>query len=166
MADTQQLPKFSVFLAWHQLTRTHGPIIQKKIKQRARILLETELYRAAHEVKEWKFLNGEVDCSLEELDDTIVDAGVTSNASWSLRGYSATDAVVAAISADTGKVMNVVHMSSSCMECKRMQKKKAEEDLSQQEYLAWFNRHEPNYYVNHEGSPAVSRNVSYQKLGS
>ena len=47
-----------------------------------------------------------------------------------------------------------------------MQKKKAEEDLSQQEYLAWFNRHEPNCYVNHEGSPAVSCNVSYQKLGS
>ena len=62
--------------------------------------------------------------------------------------------------------MNVVHMSSSCMECKRMQKKKEKEDLSQQEYLAWFNRHEPNCYVNHEGSPAVSCNVSYQKLGS
>lgn len=47
-----------------------------------------------------------------------------------------------------------------------MQKKKEKEDLSQQEYLAWFNRHEPNCYVNHEGSPAVSCNVSYQKLGS
>lgn len=58
----------------------------KKIEERARILLETELNRAAREVTEWKFLNGEVDCSLEELDDTIVDAGVTFNASWSSRG--------------------------------------------------------------------------------
>ena len=62
-----------------------------------------------------------MDCSLEELDDTIVDAGVMFSASWSSRGWSATDAVVAAISADTGKVVNVVHMSSSCTECKRMQ---------------------------------------------
>ena len=138
----------------------------KKIEERARILLETELNRAAREVKEWKFSNGELDCSLEELDDTVVDAGVTIDASWSSRGWSATDAVVAAISADTGKVVDVVHMSSSCTECKRMQKKKAEENLSQQEYLAWFNRHEPNCYVNHEGSPAVSCNISYHKLGS
>ena len=58
----------------------------KKIKERARILLETERNRAAREVKEWKFFNGEVDCSLEELDDTIVDVGVTFNASWSSRG--------------------------------------------------------------------------------
>ena len=59
-----------------------------------------------------------VKCSCEELDNSIVDAGVTIDASWCSCGWSATDAVIAAISVDTGKV------SSSCTKCKKMQKKR------------------------------------------
>jgi len=53
----------------------------------------------------------------------VVDAGVTIDASWSSRGWSATDAVIAAISVDTGKVVDVVHMCSFCSECRKMAKK-------------------------------------------
>ena len=51
----------------------------KKIEQETKLLLEDNLNRAAHDVKEFKFSNGDigVDCSFEELEDTIIDIGVT-----------------------------------------------------------------------------------------
>ncbi|CAH3020824.1 unnamed protein product, partial [Porites evermanni] len=52
---------------------------------------------------EWKFSHGELNCSLEDVEESVVDIGVTIDASWSARGWSASDAVVAAISVDTGK---------------------------------------------------------------
>ena len=46
----------------------------KKIEQETKLLLEDNLNRAAHDVKEFKFSNGDigVDCSFEELEDTII----------------------------------------------------------------------------------------------
>ncbi|CAH3163536.1 unnamed protein product [Porites lobata] len=52
---------------------------------------------------EWKFSNRELNCSLEDFEGSVVDIGVTIDALWSARGWSASDAVVAAISVDTGK---------------------------------------------------------------
>ena len=66
-------------------------------------MLEKELNRASRCVKEWKFSNGELNCSLEDFEGSVVDIGVTIDALWSARGWSASDAVVAAISVDTGK---------------------------------------------------------------
>ena len=71
-----------------------------------------------------------MECWREELDNIIVDAGVTIDASWCSRGWSATDAVIAAISVDTRKVVDVVHMSSSCSECKKMQKKRENKEMT------------------------------------
>ncbi|KAL9977233.1 hypothetical protein ACROYT_G014615 [Oculina patagonica] len=59
---------------------------------------------------------------------------------------------IAAISVDTGEVVDVVHLSSSCAKCKKMEKKKAEGRISRLEFLTWFNSHEPDCYVNHDGS--------------
>ena len=75
----------------------------KKIEGEAKLLLEKELNCASHCVKEWKFSNGELNCSLEDFEGSVVDIGVTIDDSWSARGWSASDAVVAAISVDTGK---------------------------------------------------------------
>ena len=120
------------------------------MKKREKVLLKDELICASREVKEHKFSLGEVKCSCDELDNSIVDAGVTIDASWCSRGWSATDAVIAAISVDTGKV------SSSCTECKKMQKKRDNKEMTRLEYLTWFTKHEPDCYINHEGSSAVS----------
>ena len=148
--------KFLSFLGLAPISKSWWAAQTKTIERDARALLEEELNRAARGVKEWKFSLGEVHCSLEELDDAVVDAGVTIDASWCSRGWTATDAVIAAISVDTGKVVDVVHMSSSCRECKKMEKKRSDGDVSWLEYLAWFNEHEPNCFVNHEGSSVVS----------
>ena len=111
------------------------------------------------EVKERKFALDLLDCTREQLGEVVVDCGVTIDASWCSRGWSATDAVIAAISVDTGKVVDVVHMSSSCPECNKMEQRKKEGEVSRLEYLSWFTKHEPNCYLNNEGSSAVSKFV-------
>ena len=52
---------------------------------------------------QFKFSNGEidVDCSFKELEETVVKVGDMIDPSWYSRGWSATDAVVAAISVDS-----------------------------------------------------------------
>lgn len=69
----------SVFLDWHPLARAVG--LLKPKQGGAQIFLEEELNCGAHNVKERKFSLGAVNCSLEELDNAVVDAGVTIDAS-------------------------------------------------------------------------------------
>ena len=147
---------FLSFLGLAPISKICWAAQTKTIKGEVRVILEEELNRAARGVKEWTFSLGELNCSLENLDETVVDTGVTIDASWCSRDWTATDVVIAAISVDTGKVVDAVHMSSSCTECKKMEKKRSDGDLSRLEYLAWFHSHEPNCFVNHEGSSAVS----------
>ena len=128
----------------------------QKIEEEAKDLLEMELNNAAKGVKELKLSMGELTCTPQELQDHVVDAGITIDGSWSSRGWSATDAVVAAISVDTGKVLNVIHMNSLCPECKKMDQKRSEGQVNRLEYLTWFTNHESKCYLNHEGSSAVS----------
>lgn len=110
----------------------------------------------AHGVKEWKFSLRELNCSFQDLDNVAVDVGVTIDTSWCSRAWTATNPVTAAISVDTEKVIDVVHTSSSCNEGKKMEKKRSDGDLSRLEHLAWLNNHEPNCFMNHKGSSAVS----------
>ena len=148
--------KMLSFLGLKPINKQHWTENTKKIEEEAEKALQKELDRAAFGVKEWKFANGELECTREELPDVVVDAGVTIDASWSSRGWSATDAVIAAISADTGKVVDVVHMCSFCSECRKMAKKREDGEVSRLEYLTWFTSHEKKCYLNHEGSSAVS----------
>ena len=162
--DQEKLPNCghaaaSKFLSFIGLAPIKEKLLGKTIEGEVRVLLEEELSEAAREVKECKFSLGELNCSREELDNAVVDAGVTIDASWCSRGWTATDAVVAAISVDTGKVVDVVHMSSSCSECTKMEKRRTEGGLSRLEYLAWLNSHDSNCFLNHESSSAVSQNI-------
>ena len=81
-------------------TRTTG-VNTKVVEAQSKKLLEDELNQAASEVKESQFSLGLLDCTWEQLKDIVVDCGVSINASYSLRGWSAMDAVIAAISVDT-----------------------------------------------------------------
>ena len=95
--------KFFSFLGLAPINKNAWADHTKKIEGEAKLLLEKELNRASRCVKEWKFSNGELNCSLEDFEGSVVDIGVTIDALWSARGWSASDAVVAAISVDTGK---------------------------------------------------------------
>ena len=147
--------KMLSFLSLKPINKQYWTENATKIEEAERAL-QKELDRAAFGVKEWKFANGELECTCEELPIVVVDASVTIDASWSSRGWSATDAVIAAISVDTGKVVDVVHMCSFCCESQKMAKKREDGEVSHLEYLAWFTSHEEKCYLNHEGSSAVS----------
>ena len=100
------------------------------MEQIANDLLEKELKKAAIEVK--IFLQGEnedmtiVDMSEEQLTDVVLDAGVSMDGSWNQRGLSARDGVVAVISIDAGKVLDVAFLSNSCTACEQMKRKQPE----------------------------------------
>ena len=51
---------------------------KKKIEGESKLLLEKELNRASRGVKEWKFSNGELNCSLEDVDSNKKFVPVTS----------------------------------------------------------------------------------------
>ena len=131
----------------------------KALEQIANDLLEKELKKAAIEVK--RFLQGEsedmtiVDMSEEQLTDVVLDAGVSIDGSWNQRGWSARDGVVAVISIDTGKVLDVAFLSNSCTACEQMKRKQQEGTVSRMDYLGWVISHQENCYHNHEGSSQV-----------
>ena len=131
----------------------------KALEQIANDLLEKELKKAAIEVK--IFLQGEnedmtiVDMSEEQLTDVVLDAGVSIDGSWNQQGWSARDGVVAVISIDTGKVLDVAFLSNSCTACEQMKRKQQEGTISRMDYLGWVISHEENCYHNHEGSSQV-----------
>lgn len=59
------------------------------------------------------------DCSDEKLKTKIVHAGASFEGSWSSRGWTARHGIVAAISVKSGKVVDVVYLSSSCNQCEK-----------------------------------------------
>lgn len=136
------------FLGLRPINKAYWTENTKRIEKEAKLILEEELNVAAFEVKEKKFAVGEVASSHEELHEKVIYA------SWSTRGWSASDGVVAAISVDTGKVLDVVHLSSTCAECTKMEEKKAG-SMSRLDWHRWFEKHEPNCFLNHDGSAAV-----------
>ena len=89
----------------------------------------------------------------------VVDVGASFECAWSSRGWSARDGVVTAISEDTGRVLDVVYMTRSCSQCKKMEEKRASGQLSKIEFLEWYIGHEENCYLNHEGSAQVLQSI-------
>ena len=145
----------------HKPWAEHTAILERETVQ----VLEEELTAPAWEAKvtQWNLqLQDLGNCTDEELKKKVVDIGVTLDCSWSSRGWSATDALVAAVSVDTGKVVDVVHLNSSCVDCKKMDQRKQEDNISRKDFLEWFIEHEPGCKLNHEGSSVVSLSYSYE----
>ena len=124
-------------------------------------LLDTQLSSAALEVKRFKIANGSLavggaEKSDQELRELVVEAGASIDGSWSSRGWSARDGVVAAVSVDTGKVLDVVYLTNSCTSCDQKERELKEGTTSRRQYLEWYLAHEENCFMNHEGSAQVS----------
>lgn len=100
--------------------------------------------------------NGEISLEGDEtLEDKVVDVGVSIDDSWSSRGFGARDGVVAAISIDTRKVLDVVYLTNHCTACEQKERPRNEGTISRREYLEWYIRHNDNCFLNHEGSAQV-----------
>ena len=107
-------------------------------------------------MKKFKFLSGALDCREQEVRGAIVDAGVSIDGSWSSRGWCARDGVVAAISIDTGKVLDVIYLTNTCTACTHKENQRNKGDLSRMDFLKWYVDHEPQCFLNHAGSSQVS----------
>jgi hypothetical protein len=100
----------------------------------------------------------------EQLADLVLDAGISIDGSWNKRGWSARDGVVAVISIDTGKVLDVVFLSNSCTTCEQMKRKRKDGAISRIDYLSWVVSHDESCFHNHEGSSQVCLFVPIQFL--
>jgi len=106
----------------------HTSIVEKQAKE----LLERELQKSIWEAKlaARKLLKPLENCSDAELRKKVVNIAVSLDCFWSSRGWSASDGAVAAISLDTGKVVDVVHLSSSCSECPKLVQRHKDEEIN------------------------------------
>lgn len=131
----------------------------KALERIANDLLEKELKNAAIEVK--RFLQGEkkdmnnADMSDKQLANLVLDAGVSIDGSWNQRGWSARDGVVAVVSIDTGKVLDVAFLSNSFTTCEQIKRKQQEGAISRMDYLGWVVHHDENCFHNHKWSSQV-----------
>ena len=131
----------------------HTKLIEEKVKY----LTETDFNQAVSQLKHLKRTTGEVaDCTDQELQETVIDIGASFDCSWSSRGWSARDGLVAVVSEDTGKVLDVVYLTRECQKCKEMEEKRATGELSRIDFLSWYISHEPNCLLKHEGSAQVT----------
>ena len=57
------------------------------------------------------------------------------------------------IAEKTGKIIDIVHKSSTCPSCTKKQNERDEGKISFVSYLEWFIKHEEHCLLNHVGSP-------------
>ena len=89
------------------------------IEAAANMLLEEELQTSAWEAKVTQRdlkQHGLGNFSDQEPKQKVVDVGITLDCSWSSHGWSASNGLVAAVDVDSGKVVDVIHLSRSCTE--------------------------------------------------
>jgi len=72
--------------------------------------------------------------------------------SWNSRGWQAKEGVVAAITQDNGKIVDVIHKVSFCRECRKKQDERDKHDITSIEYMEWYIQHEPDCQLNHTGN--------------
>ena len=133
---------------WHKHTR----VIEEKVKY----LAEIDFRNAVSKLKQLKRATGHVEAGRDkELEEKEVDIGTSFDCSWSSRGLSARDGFVAAVSEDSGKVLDVTYMTRECSRCKGMEEKRARSEISRIDFLSWYISHQPSCLLNHEGSAQV-----------
>lgn len=120
------------------ITKTPWASHTKVLEKAARELLDKKLSNAAKEVRDFKFSSGLITLGNDErLEDKIINVGVSIDGSWSSRGWTARDGVVAAVSIDTGKVLDVVYLYPTL--ARRVSEKK-EGTISTRDYLEWYTK--------------------------
>ena len=136
------------------------------IEEEVKDLAEIDFPNAVSQLKQLKTtMAGHIELATdEEVEDTVVDIGASFDCSWSSRGWSARDGLVAAVSEDTGKVLDVTYMTRECSRCKGMEEKRARGEISRIDFLSWYISHEPSCLLNHEGSAQVKINCAIVKI--
>lgn len=122
-----------------------------KLVTQTSVVAERNMSSAANEVKELKTKHSVVS------SPRLHSCGTSFDCSWNSRGWQARDGIVAAITQDTGKIIDIVHKSASCpITCKKKQQQRDSGEITSIEYLEGFIEHEISCYMNHTGSPQVT----------
>ena len=93
---------------------------------------------------------------LENDFNDPVDIATCFDGSWSSRGWTARDGIVAAVAEGTSQVVDVVYKTTSCRQCSSKEEKKKCGEITFLEHLSWYVDHEPSCFLNHNGSSQVS----------
>ena len=132
----------------------------KVILKVAETMLEEEVCDAAFEVKKILRDVGDIeDCSDDKLKEKIVDASASFDGSWSSRGWTAHDGLVAAISVKSGNVVDVLYLSSTCNQWTKMEEKRKCGEILRHQFTEWYLSHDENCFMNYEGSSGVSLRI-------
>ena len=95
-----------------------------------------------------------------DLATTNVEIPTSFDASWSSRGWTARDGLVAAIAEETAQVLDVLTLTNSCPQCTEFKNLLDDGKISSDEHTERYLRHEERCSVNHDGSSSVSL-ISY-----
>lgn len=96
----------------------------------------------------------------EEADKHGNECGVSVDGTWQKRGHTSLSGVVAALSINSGKVLDVEVLSRNCIGCK----KHANDDKNSQGYLSWKADHESVCALNYTGSAPNMEPVGATKI--
>ena len=77
----------------------------------------------------------------EQPSEDPISVGFSFDCSQNARGWYGKEGVIAAISESTGKIVDVVQKTLSCPHCKKMQTKRANNELSGLDYMSWKVEH-------------------------
>ncbi|GFV63540.1 uncharacterized protein TNCV_4389061 [Trichonephila clavipes] len=94
-----------------RLTKTAYKNQEAKLLKVVLEVAEESMIKAATEIVEKQ----------QNLSSDIVKCGISVDGTWQRRGYTSMNGCVAAISVDTGKMLDIEVMSSYCPTCKRLQ---------------------------------------------
>ncbi|GFW19817.1 uncharacterized protein TNCV_3561201 [Trichonephila clavipes] len=94
-----------------RLTKTAYKNQEAKLLKVVQEVAEESMIKAATEIVEKQ----------QNLSSDIVKCGISVDGTWQRRGYTSVNGCVAAVSVDTGKVLDIEVMSSYCPTCKRLQ---------------------------------------------
>ena len=95
--------------------------------------------------------------------ETITDIGVSVDGSWQRRGFSSLNGIVAALSIDNGKVIDIEPMSRYCRECSVNTRKLQYDDKA---LTIWKDSHKNNCKLNHQGSAPAMEPVGAERIFS
>ena len=96
---------------------------------------------------------------LMKSDSTLNDTSVSVDGCWQKRGYVSLNGTVAAISMQSGKVLDIEVMSRYCKSC---DKKKAKS--TDVEFVKWYANHEATCNLNHDGSAPMMEVVGAKRI--
>jgi hypothetical protein len=107
-ADHASLEKFCGFINMPKpMTARNFIKISNNLRDAAKVVAQRSMMTAVNELR--------IKSNLNETD--IIDTGVSVDGTWQRRGFSSLNGVVAVISIDSGKLVDIEPMSRYCREC-------------------------------------------------